>query len=721
MNIAFSINEDGIANLLFDFQNEKINKLDAKTLFELQDHLNAVRDNQHIKLLTFSSAKPGIFIAGADINEIQSISTQQEAKQKAQVGQHIIHQISQLPFPTLAIINGACVGGGCELALACDFRIISDEKKARIGLPEVKLGIIPGFGGCVRLPRLIGLQGALQLILTGQLINAKKALRLKLVDAIYNHSLGDEFMRQFCTKLCDTPEFKQQLLAQRNKSLSAKLLEDNPVGRKLIFGQAKQKLLKKSHGHYPAPLMALSTIEKTCNMPVEDALATELEGFSEVAVTPISKHLIALFFTTEALKKTYTSEDVHSKPIHHSAVIGAGVMGGGIAWLLSQHHKPVRLKDIQWPALAKGLQTAAGYYQQLKTRRKIKAKQINYKMSHISPSVNYHGFTQVTFAIEAVVEKMDIKKTILAEVERQLPTDAILASNTSSLSITEMASALQRPEQMVGIHFFNPVNRMPLVEVIPGAQTSEQTIARSVALVRSLGKTPIVVGDCPGFLVNRILIPMLNEAALILQEGGEVCEIDYAIKKFGLPMGPFVLADEVGIDIGYHVATTLEQAYGERMKVAGIFTHLFVKEQLLGKKSGKGFYIHHKKSRPTYNKALDTMLTFYRFKENIEVQSFSPEQIVQRCMLIMVNEAARCLEEGIIDEPAFLDMAMLMGTGFPPFRGGLLKYADQQGLKRVCSQLDELSARYGTRFTPAQLIRDKASQGHTFYGGVTDE
>jgi 3-hydroxyacyl-CoA dehydrogenase/enoyl-CoA hydratase/3-hydroxybutyryl-CoA epimerase len=724
MNFKLSINnKTGVATLLFDFENEKINKLDGKTLTELKEHLTILSSNNNIKLLVFESAKKGIFIAGADINEIKDISTKGEAYKKARFGQQILHQISQLPFPSLAVINGACVGGGCELALACNYRIISDDNKAVIGLPEVSLGIIPGFGGCVRLPKLIGLQAALQLILTAKLIPAKKALRLKLVDAIYNCTLDRAFINNFINSLLNDSLFVKKILNKRNKPFNQKLLEDNPIGRKLIFSKASKNLLEKTKGHYPAPLKALQVIENIIDMTTEDSLEQELQGFSEVAITDISKNLIQLFFTNEALKKDsgIIDNSVLAEPINKSAVLGAGVMGGGIAWLFSNKDKNVRIKDIEWDAVAKGYQTANLYYQQMKKIRKIKPDQIRYKMNHIAGCVNYNGFKQIELVIEAVVENINVKKMVLAEVEEQLPINAILASNTSSLSITEMAQDLKRPENMIGMHFFNPVNRMPLVEIIPGKKTSQQTIATTVKLAKQLGKTPIVVGDCAGFLVNRILIPMLNEAALILQEGATVIEIDKCIEQFGLPMGPFVLADEVGIDIGFHVATTLETAYGERMKVAGIFQHIFIGEKLLGKKSGAGFYKHVEKSALRYNNNIDSILTFYRADNNISVQQFNSEQIIDRCILIMVNEAARCLEEGIINSPAYLDMAMLMGTGFPAFHGGLLKYADNRGIQNVCDKLTELSKICGQRFIPAKLLIDKGQNLQTFYEGENHE
>ena len=495
MNFNLSINDTGVATLLFDFEKEKINKLDGKTLFELKDHLINLSANLDIKLLVFESAKEGIFIAGADINEIKNITTIQDAYQKARIGQQILQQITQLPFPSLAVINGACIGGGCELALACNYRIMSDDKKAIIGLPEVSLGIIPGFGGCVRLPKLIGLQAALQLILTAKLIPGSKALRLKLVDAIYNHALAREFIDNFIHKLITDKQFSQNIIKKRSKTLSQKLLEDNQLGRQLIFKKAQQNLLQKTKGHYPAPLKALQVINSMTNMTIEEALEAELQAFSDVAITDISKNLIQLFFTNEALKKETGIKDINILPqaINKASVLGAGVMGGGIAWLFSNHNKDVRLKDIEWHAVAKGYQTANLYYQQMKKHRKIKPNQIRYKMNHIAGCVNYNGFKQIDIAIEAVVENITVKKMVLAEAEDKLPEHAILASNTSSLSVTEMAADLKRPENMIGMHFFNPVNRMPLVEIIPGEKTSQQTIANTVKLAKQLGKTPIVV------------------------------------------------------------------------------------------------------------------------------------------------------------------------------------------------------------------------------------
>ncbi|MEH6453568.1 MAG: 3-hydroxyacyl-CoA dehydrogenase NAD-binding domain-containing protein [Psychromonas sp.] len=722
LDIESSGTMNGVATLTFDFPGQRINKLDSVALLELQDYIADIAIDRAIKLLVIRSAKKGIFIAGADINEIKDIVDPKDAMDKAGTGQQIIDSISKLPFPSLAVINGACLGGGCELALGCTYRIMTDDAKAIIGLPEVNLGIIPGFGGCVRLPRLIGLQNALQMILSAKPVNAKKALRLKLVDKVYNSTLEEKSVSEFVENLLNDKSFAKALLNKRHrftKKLNQRLLEDNTLGQKLIFKKAKESLIKKTKGHYPAPLQALETIENSINLPIDAALKVELEGFSKMAVTEISKNLIQLFFTSEALKKEtgVSDPDIQADNIATTAVLGAGVMGGGIAWLFSKNDLSVRLKDIEWDAVTKGYQTASEYYGQMKKIRKIKPDQIRVKMNNIAGTIDYRGFKKIDLVVEAVVENIDIKKAVLAEAEAQLPEHAILASNTSSLSITEMASGLQRPENFIGMHFFNPVNRMPLVEIIPGEKTSEQTIANLVKLAKQSGKTPIVVSNCAGFLVNRILIPFLNEAALILQEGGVVTEMDDAIVEFGMPMGPFVLADEVGLDIGYHVAEILEQAYGERMQVAGVFTHIFKEEKLLGKKAGVGFY-NHKGKQKTYNDNLDNILLTYRFANQITATSFTAETIVDRCILIMVNEAAKCLEEDVVKNPDYLDMAMIMGTGFPAFKGGLLKYADNRGVNVVCDKLNELADLYGERFRPAQLLVNKAEANERFYNAM---
>lgn len=714
---AFTLNEveTGIVDLVFDLPGEKVNKFSGPVLAELNHVLDQLSTRTDIQLLRCVSTKKGIFIAGADITGILGIHDVQEAKKAAQAGQNVFNKLADLPFDTLAVIDGACLGGGTEFALACDFRVCTDSSSVQIGLPEVNLGILPGWGGTQRLPKLIGMQNALGMILGGKPLNSKKAWKQHLVDQYFSAEFLSEQLENFSHQMVSNPHFGRSLLAKREKTLSAKLLEDNFVGQSVLFHQAKEGLIKKTKGFYPAPLKALEVLEASQDMELETGLELESSAFAELAVTDICKNLIQVFFTSEALKKDKgVDSEAEANPVSKAAVLGAGVMGGGIAWAFSNKDIPIRMKDLNWEAVQKGYESASQVYAQLKKIRKYDSRQIALKMNHISSTLDYSGFKKVDLVVEAVVEKMAVKKAVLAEVEAELPLDAVLTSNTSSLSITEMAEGLERPENFAGLHFFNPVNRMPLVEIIPGAKTSDQTIATLVKLVKRIGKTPIVVGNCPGFLVNRILIPYMNEAALILQEGGELERIDHLITGFGMPMGPFVLADEVGIDVGYHVAKILEDGYGERMQTATLLENIAVKEGLLGKKAGLGFYEHHGKQKVP-NPNLGVILAGVRAEQEIHPQLFSDQTILDRCILSMVNEAAKCIEEGVVASPEYLDMAMIMGSGFPPFKGGLLKYADQRGIADIVQSLEQLESQFGMRFKPAAILIDKSNKQETFY------
>ncbi len=708
----------GVFHLIFDLPGEKVNKFSGAVLAELDSFLDKIELMPEIDLLCLVSAKKGIFVAGADINGILGITNPGEAELAAKAGQNVFNKLAQLKCTTLAVINGACLGGGCEYALACDFRVASDSSKVTIGLPEVNLGILPGWGGTQRLPKLIGMQNALGMILAGKAINAKKAWKQHLVDQYFSEEFLEEQLENFCKQLSQNPNFKTTMIAKREKGLSAKLLEDNVIGQSVLFHKAKEGLIKKTKGFYKAPLVALDVLEETLDMDLEAGLAVESKAFAELAVTDTCKNLIQVFFTSEALKKeTGILTKAEAIQFKKSAVIGAGVMGGGIAWAFSNKDIPIRMKDLNWDAVQKGYESASQVYSQLIKIRKYDERQVALKMNHISSTLDYSGFKNVDIVVEAVVENINVKKSVLAEVEENLSENTILTSNTSSLSITEMATSLKRPEKFAGLHFFNPVNRMPLVEIIPGEKTSDETITSLVSLVKKMGKTPVVVQNCPGFLVNRILIPYMNEAALILQEGANMERVDELILSFGMPMGPFTLADEVGIDVGYHVAKILEDGYGERMKTAEILEYVAVDQKLLGKKAGLGFYQHQGKEKIP-NPDLKEMISKVQSDNNISTTLFSDPTIIDRCILSMVNEAAKCIEEKVVSCPEYLDMAMIMGSGFPPFRGGLLKYADQRGISDIVESLQKLEDKFGERFHPAKILIDHQKASTTFYPGV---
>jgi len=701
-NIHVEKNE-WLIRITFDCPDQKINKLSSEVMEELCVLIKEISTAPQ-KIISFESAKKDIFIAGADIEELQQIDSPEMAKEKA-----LFKSIESLSQTTVAIINGACVGGGCELALACDFRLASDNPKTKIGLPEVKLGIIPGWGGTQRLPRLVGLPEALAIILAGKIVPAEKAYRIKLVDKVISCAQFKPQTEEFLESL-KSKGFQENLVTRRQpKNMLQKVLAytmETPLARLYILKKAHQNVMKTSKGLYPAPLAVLEVYRKKCNF--EEGIQRELNAFSDLASTPICKNLISLFFLNEQIKKEQTERYPQIVELPTSgAVLGAGVMGGGIAWLMSYKGLSVRVKDINWASIELGYQQAATYYNQLQKRGRMKQGAVDYAMNRIGGSLQYNGFNKAQITIEAVVEVMAVKKQVLQEAEAELPADSLLCSNTSALSITEMASVLTRPEQFCGMHFFNPVNRMPLVEIVKGKQSSDETIAKAIAISKAWGKVPIVVGDCPGFLVNRILLPYLNEAAYLLQEGADIEKVDLAINQFGMPMGPFQLADEVGIDVGYKVAAILEGGFGERMAVAPILEHIHVLK-LSGKKGGRGFY-HYQ------NKQVEVNELLYQAPCVASSQDISDENIIDRLMLVMVNEAARCIDEGIVENAGQLDLAMVMGTGFPPWRGGLCRWADSLGCEEVVNRLQKLQQQVGIRYQVAPYLQQCVDQERGFY------
>ncbi|MFQ5708300.1 MAG: 3-hydroxyacyl-CoA dehydrogenase NAD-binding domain-containing protein [bacterium] len=709
------IKDNGLAFLTFDLKDKNANILSSKVMQELDRVLQRLPTLSEIKALIFMSGKEGNFIAGADVAEIKDITDPEDGRQKARLGQAIFQKINELPFPVIAAIQGACVGGGLELALACHYRIAKNDPKTRLGLPEVRLGILPGFGGTQRLPRLIGIQNALDLILTGKLVDAKRAYKMGLVDrAIANH-FPDKFMNaaaeEFALEILDP----QRAAAVKNrrgaKGLNALLLEKNPLGRKLLFDQARKRTLKNTRGHYPAPLKALEAVQQGLQLSLKQGLEIEARLLGELITTQVSKNLISIYYLNEALKKDSGVEKSEARPaeVKQVGILGAGVMGGGIAQLLAHHEIPSRMKDVNTEALSVGMKRAQEIFQAAVNKKRLLPKEMTRKLSFISSTLDYSGFSQLDFVIEAIVENLDVKKKVFAEVEAEVKETTILASNTSSLSITEMAQAVKKPERFIGLHFFNPVHRMPLVEVIRGEKTSDQTTVTTVAFAKRLGKIPIVVKNSPGFLVNRILGPYINEGALLLQDGARIEQIDRAMVEFGMPMGPLNLLDEVGIDVGFKVAQILHKAFPDRMAPSEIIARMHESGRL-GKKGGKGFYLYNGKEKQV-DPAIYELLANLRKPEG----GISAEHIQERLLSTMIKEATLCLEEGIIRHPRDVDAGMIFGTGFPPFRGGLLKYADSLGLKAVVDKMKALQEKYGERFEPPKLLLAKVEKKETFY------
>ena len=691
--------DEGIATLCLDLEDSAVNILSSEVLRALDAKLEELKSAVGIKLLKITSAKEGIFIAGANISEIESLRDEEEAYEKVREGQKILSKISALPYPTLAVIDGACLGGGLELALCCDYRLATEYSKTKIGLPEVNLGVLPGFGGTQRLKGLTGLSKALELILGGKILNGKKAEKLGVVDACVPKGYLEFKEEAFVEMILN---HSQKILAKRHRGgFLDRFLPS------IVFSYARKNVMAKTKGRYPAPLAVLDLFEKTLNKGVEEGLELEARAFSRLAVTDISKNLIGLFYSSEALKKeTGVKRKVNPVPINMINVIGAGVMGSGIVFQFSKIDKLVRMKLRRYEQAGQAMKNIAKMYEGFIRRHRLSKAEVGMKLAHISYTTEFDGFKHCDLALEAIVENKDAKQELYAQLEEIMDDKAIIASNTSSLSIGMLSANMNHPERFVGMHFFNPVARMPLVEIIPGKKTSDKTIATVVSLAKEAGKTPVVVGDCAGFLVNRILLPYINEAVRMFEEGADFERIDELILDFGMPMGPFVLADEVGLDVGYKVAKVLEDAYAERMQVSSILERVYHQMQLLGKKSGKGFYIHSGKKRVA-NDAVKALVFSKRL--------FDEQEIIDRAILIMVNEAALCLQEGIVDNAQYLDMAMIMGTGFPPYRGGLLRYADSLGIDSVVIALQSLAKHHGLRFEPAQLLLDMAKDAKTFY------
>jgi 3-hydroxyacyl-CoA dehydrogenase/enoyl-CoA hydratase/3-hydroxybutyryl-CoA epimerase len=700
---AFNLNiENRIATLMFDMPNSSVNLLSIEVMKELESVLDELKESKDIDVLFFKSAKKDIFIAGADISEIESLKDEHVSYDVVRNGQIILAKIKILPFYTVAVIDGACLGGGFELALNCDYRIATQSDKTKIGLPEVNLGVLPGFGGTQNLKNLIGKQKSLELILGAKIINSKKAERLKMVDACVPKGYLDFKLESFAKALLDTKERANIDSKRYKESLLERFVPE------LIYRFAEKQVIQKTKSNYPAALEVIKLFRQTDKLPINEALSLEAYAFARLCVTDVSKNLISLFYASEKLKHDkFVDATIKHIEVNSTAVIGSGIMGGGIVWLFSKIDKPVRLKEISYEPIATSFKLISSAYEAIVKRKRLTQREVELKMGHISYTTSYDGFDNTDFIVEAVIENTDIKQSVYKDLEAVVKDDCIIASNTSSLSISMLGEKMSKPERFIGMHFFNPVARMPLVEIIPGEKTSDKTIATAVKLARDAGKTAILIGDCAGFLVNRILLPYINESARLFEEGGSIEKIDQVIEEFGMPMGPFTLADEVGLDVGFKVSKVLEDAYGKRMEVAPILQKM-LDMKLLGKKNKKGFYIHNLKQK-SVNKELDSL--HYHNRE------FEKSEIIDRTMLMMVNEAARTLEENIIKDASQLDMAMIMGTGFPPFRGGLLKYADSLGIEKVHLSLLHLQEKYGDRFEPAELIKSMAHNNEKFYKG----
>jgi 3-hydroxyacyl-CoA dehydrogenase/enoyl-CoA hydratase/3-hydroxybutyryl-CoA epimerase len=712
MGTAFQLSMDGsLAVVIFDLPGEKVNKFSTPVMQELSALIDRLASAAGIEALVLKSGKKDIFIAGADVREIETIASPEDGKIKSAIGQRIFDRWAMLPFPTVAAIGGACLGGGTEIALACDYRIFSDSKKAVIGLPEVNLGILPGWGGTQRLPRLVGLSAALDLILSGKTLDGRRASKIGLADAVVPAAIFDTWTTGFARGKGGT---KKPRGIRRKRSLLERALEATAPGRSLIFRKARETVLARSGGHYPAPLEALCAVEEGFGRSLEDGLRIESEHLSHLVATPVQKNLLRIFFWTEEVKKETgaINPTVAPRTVARVGVIGAGVMGGGIAQLAADKGLPVRMKDIAPEPLAHGFAAAAAVWKQKMKKKRLTGAEFKKKMDLVSGGLDWAGFASAEVSIEAVVEKLSVKQAVLREWETVVSEDCIFASNTSTLPITRIAAEASKPSRVAGMHFFNPVDRMPLVEIIRGEKSSDETVATLFELARRMGKTPVVVKDSPGFLVNRVLAPYLSEAVRLLQDGCRIEDIDKTMTDFGMPVGPLALLDDVGIDVAVKGGHTMAEAFPKRLSPAENFEAL-VQSGRLGRKSRKGFYHYAETRRGKPDASAYGVLNL-----TPPTQSPLPPDVIEaRLLMPMVNEAAYCLEDRVVASPEKLDLAMIFGTGFPPFRGGLLQYADDLGIARVVSRLEDLQERLGPRFEPSELLVSMAREKRRFYPG----
>lgn len=700
--------DSGIVELVFDAQDSAVNTLNAATLEELSKAVDLIATTSGISGLLITSGKRS-FILGADITEFQSVFSKSEADLKAWVMKthDLFCALENLPFPTVAAVNGLALGGGFELALAADFRVL--DGAARVGLPEVNLGLCPGWGGTVRLSRLAGAEHALSWMLSGKPQSADTALKIGAADL-----------------MAEDGELRAEALELLGKAIAGQVgytengqrkhqARDDSFSKRTELLDLTETLAKMLPPNQPAPKMILELVASHACLPFTQALEMEADCFASLAQSDEAHSLIGLFLNDQLLKKKAKAWLKQAAPVEQAAVLGAGIMGGGVAYQSASAGIPIIMKDISEDALSLGSQTANRLLDKQVVKGRLDAEGKASVLQAITSTLDYDDFDRVDLVVEAVVENPTVKAGVLSEVERVVSADAVLASNTSTISIDELAEDLSRPDQFCGMHFFNPVHQMPLVEVIRGKQTSDQTIARTVAYAVSMGKTPIVVNDCPGFLVNRILFPYFNGFNRLLLDGVDFQRIDRVMEQFGWPMGPAYLADVVGLDTMVHADEVLQAGYPERMMHDGVVIMAgLLEDGCLGQKNGSGFYVYGVDDLGRRFKEPSSKVRELVFKHGGGGCEISDEEIIERMMIPMCMEAVRCLEEGIVETPAEVDMGLILGLGFPRFRGGAIRYIQTVGLNRFC-ELVESHSHHGGLYQVTDGLRNRARASQQFY------
>lgn len=698
----------GVVTAWLDVPDQGMNVFTEAVLRELDRLLTIIAGDSSVRVLVIRSAKKSGFLAGADIRTIRDLPSPAEAERICEIGQGLFRRLEQLPIPTVAVIHGPCLGGGLEFALSCKYRIAVDDSRTKLGLPEVELGLLPAWGGTQRLPERIGLVAALPMLLTGKKLSAAKAKKAGLVEAVATPETVD----------ADVAKFVDQLLsgmkpATHDFTLAERLRDRTKVGQWLVMKTAR-KQIASNRAHYPALAAILEAVGTGLRRGRDEGFATERHKFGELLFTNTSRSLVGLFFQREAARNNRTwieNPDIQPATVRKVGVIGGGTMGAGIAQLAASQGFPVVLKEVDEKFLTAGMDRIRKLFDDAVSKQVMRQAEATSKLSLLMPTTAWEPFREVDLAIEAVPEQMSIKQEVFRELDRHTPETAVLASNTSALNIAEMAEAAGRAQTIAGLHFFNPVHRMQLVEVVTTGGTNEQTVATLVEFVRKLGKVPVVVANSPGFLVNRILFPYLDEAVRMSCEGVPTEDVDKAFRRFGMPMGPLELLDQVGIDVAAHVAQTLVDQSRDPSPTPDRLAAM-VKDGRLGTKSGVGFYFHSdgKKTKPAQWDKVETA-------DRVPILSY--EDIQRRGILLIINEAVHCLEERVAREPWMVDLGMVLGTGFAPFYGGPLRLADLWGIPHVVEQLERFQKSHGARFTPANRLCEMRQRNETFYPKTT--
>lgn len=708
-SISCTLLDDGIVDFQFNLQNESVNKFNRDTLAEFKEATTTLANNKAVKAVVVTSGKD-VFIVGADITEFLGLFAAGREKLLAWTkdANAIFNSFEDLPVPTICAINGIALGGGMEMALACDYRIASTA--AQVGLPEVKLGLIPGFGGTTRLPRLIGSDNALEWIAAGEAQKPEAALKVGAIDGLTE---PDKLRDAAIAMAKDAAAGK--LAWQKRRAQKTGPLKLNKMESLMAFSTAKAFVGGKAGPNYPAPMEAVNVVEKAARLSRDEALLIEHEGFANVALSAQASALITIFLNDQIVKKGAKKAAKLAKPVKWAGVLGAGIMGGGIAYQSASRGTPIAMKDIKPEALDLGMREASKILLNGVERGKISNEQMAKTIASITPTLEYSTLKDCDVIVEAVVENPKVKDAVLCEMEGFLRDDAVLASNTSTISINLLAKNLKRPDKFCGMHFFNPVHKMPLVEVIRGEKTSEETIATVVAWASAMGKSPIVVNDCPGFLVNRVLFPYFHGFSLLLRDGADFVGVDKVMEKFGWPMGPAYLLDVVGLDTAVHAAKVMADGFPDRMQkdFKDAIEALFEAKRF-GQKNGKGFYAYSQDKKGKPKKDADPVTAELIKGLGVSAKEFDKQDIIDRMMIPMLIETVRCLEENIVATPSEADMGLVYGIGFPPFRGGALKYLDSVGLANFVARADQFKA-LGKLYEPTAKMREMAATGQKYY------